>query len=444
MEKSYYDLTAPQKSILLTEEYFKGTKINNLCGTFYSPIKLDFKVLEEAINLFVKNNDSYRIRLITKDNTIKQYICEYKKFKVETIAVSNKEDQAKLEKSVALSHLNIIDSPLFKFVMFRYPDGHGGFIINSHHIISDSWTHGIMADEVSKYYYAILNNSITPKDPSLSYVNYIKSETDYINSEKFIKDKEYWNNIFATIPEVASIPSVKSTSSNIDSIKAKRLLIDFNNTILDKIKSFCLEQKISLYNFFMAVFSIYLGRVSNLDEFVIGTPILNRSNFKEKHTSGMFINILPFKIKINNENSFLNFVKEIATNSMSMLRHQKYSYQFLLEDLRKKDPTIPGLYNLIYSYQITKMNESINLLPHETSWTFNEAIAEDLDIHMYEWNNNNSIKIAYDYKANKYDENDILQINERILHIINQLLENNNILLKNIEIVTPEEKHQIL
>ena len=58
----------------------------------------------------------------------------------------------------------------------------------------------------------------------------------------------------------------------------------------------------------MAVYAIYLSRVSNLKDFVIGTPILNRTNFKEKHTTGMFINTAPLRIKIDDN---IDFIKKI-------------------------------------------------------------------------------------------------------------------------------------
>ena len=44
--------------------------------------------------------------------------------------------------------------------------------------------------------------------------------------------------------------------------------------------------------------------VSNLDEFTIGTPILNRINYKEKNAAGMFINMAPFRININEDIEF--------------------------------------------------------------------------------------------------------------------------------------------
>lgn len=443
MEKKYYELTAPQKSIWLTEQYYKNTNINNVCGTFYSDEVLDFEILKKALNTFLQSNDSFRIKLHFTEDKVVQYFSDLENIDFKIIDIKNKNEQSTLEENMASKVFTMLDSLLFKIVLFRYPDNHGGFIINSHHLISDSWTNGIVANDVALIYSKIKNNESYEKDKSLSYIEYIDSEKKYIESNKFQKDKEYWNNLFSTIPEVATIPSLKNSIKD-DDITANRILLDIGTELFSKLKNYCSENKVSLYNFFMSVFALYLGRVSNLDEFVIGTPILNRTNYKEKETTGMFINTLPLKVTLSHEKTFLDNLKDIAVNSMSLLRHQKYSFQYLIEDLRKKDSNLPKLYNVLYSYQITKMNDNMDSLSHITSWAFNKTISDDLDIHMFEWNDNDSIQIAYDYRTSKYDEQDISDLHARILHVINQILENNNILLKDIEIVTPEEKHQIL
>ena len=443
MEKKYYELTAPQKSIWLTEQYYKNTNINNVCGTFYSDEILDFEILKKALNTFLQSNDSFRIKLHFTEDKVVQYFSDLENIDFKIIDIKNKNEQSTLEENMASKVFTMFDSLLFEIVLFRYPDNHGGFVINSHHLISDSWTNGIVANDVALIYSKIKNNESYEKDKSLSYIEYIDSEKKYIQSNKFQKDKEYWNNLFSTIPEVATIPSLKDSIKD-DDITANRILLDIGTELFAKLKNYCSENKVSLYNFFMSVFALYLGRVSNLDEFVIGTPILNRTNYKEKETTGMFINTLPLKVTLSHEKTFLDNLKDIAVNSMSLLRHQKYSFQYLIEDLRKKDSNLPKLYNVLYSYQITKMNDNMDSLSHITSWAFNKTISDDLDIHMFEWNDNDSIQIAYDYRTSKYDEQDISDLHARILHVINQILENNNILLKDIEIVTPEEKHQIL
>ncbi|MGN1299484.1 MAG: amino acid adenylation domain-containing protein [Candidatus Scatovivens sp.] len=444
MDKELYDLTAPQKSIWLTEQYYKNTNINNVCGIFLSSVALDFDILEKAFKTVVKNNASLRIRLTLKNGEIKQYFDDYSDFNVETVLVNSDEERKKLEKNLNSIGFDLLDSPLFKFTMYKYPDGHGGYILNSNHIISDSWTSGIIANEISRIYCLLKSNESFEKDSSLSYLTYINTEQEYLNSEKFKKDKEYWDSIFETVPEVATIPSVNQKSNSNLSYKAKRLLVNLDTEKLEKLKEYCNKNKVSLYNLFMGVYALYLGRVSNLDDFVIGTPILNRTNFKEKQITGMFINVLPLRFNLNHEQKFNEFISQVGVNSLGLLRHQRYSYNYILEDLRKKDSSLPGLYNVLFSYQITKMNENNDELPHRTSWIFNESTSDDLDIHIFEWNDSNTLQIAYDYKTDKYSEEEISATHERILHVLDQIINNENILLKEIEIVTEKEKHQIL
>ena len=59
-------------------------------------------------------------------------------------------------------------------------------------------------------------------------------------------------------------------------------------------------------------------------------------------------------------------------------------------------------------------------------------------------NDTGDINIAYDYLISKYSIDDICSIHARFLYIINQVLENNDITLNEIEIVTPDEKKKIL
>jgi len=436
-------LTNPQNSIWLTEKFFKGTSVNNICGYVYIKDEVNFDVLKKSINKLVKTNDGMRFKFKEENGTCIQYENNYEEFEIEMFNFSSEDDIEKKALEMANVPFNFENNFLFKFILFKLPNNSGGFIVNVHHIISDSWTLGIIAKEVTGIYSSLLNNTYEEKQFP-SYINYINNENEYINSEKYIKDKAYWEEVFATVPEVASIPSGKDSKNIAHSCNGAREKFVVPEKEISKIKEFCTNNKISVYNFFMAVYSLYLGRVSNLDDFIIGTPILNRTNFEQKHTMGMFISTAPLRINLDHELSFIDFSKNIAGNSMSLLRHQRYPYQAILEDLRKKDTNLPNLYNVILSYQITKTVEEENYIKYSTDWVFNGNSADELQIHLFDLHGEDSITVAYDYKTAKYDSQDIKDLHARILTIINQVINNNNTVLKNIEIVTPEEKHKIL
>ena len=303
MQKKLYSLTNPQKSIWQTEQFYKGTSIENIAGTATILEKVDFKKFEKAINLFIEKNDSFRLKFIIQNNEVKQYVEDFSYFSFEKILVSSDQDVKKIEKELSNLVFDTINSFLFNFKFFEFPDGHGGFVICMHHLISDAWTSGIVISEIINIYDALINGESISSEKAPSYLDYINSEKEYIHSEKFEKDKSFWNNLFENVPETATIPS--QNSSSIISSKAKRKQFTITKEMLALIKDFCKSNKISEFNFFMGVLSLYISRVSSLNEFVIGTPVLNRSNFKEKHTSGMFISVVPFKVSLNSENSFV-------------------------------------------------------------------------------------------------------------------------------------------
>ena len=358
--------------------------------------------------------------------------------------VNTDEDIKDIENEMSNTPFEVLDNLLFSFKTFTFPDGHGGFVITAHHLISDAWTAGLVVNEIMDYYEKIINSQIIDnKNPS--YLDYITSEQEYLNSEKFNKDKEFWNEIFKTVPEVATIPSINVENSNSSlSCKAKRKQFVIPKETMNLINEFCKQNKASAFNFFMAVLAIYLSRVSSLDDFTIGTPILNRGNFKEKQTTGMYISTIPFRISINHKIPFAEFLSNISADFSKIFRHQKYPYQYLLEDLRKKDSSIPNLYNILLSYQNVRSNKQTSDINYESSWVGNNFISDDIDIHLYDMNDTGDINIAYDYLISKYSIDDICSIHARFLYIINQVLENNDITLNEIEIVTPDEKKKIL
>jgi len=189
---------------------------------------------------------------------------------------------------------------------------------------------------------------------------------------------------------------------------------------------------------------LYINKILNLEDFSIGTPILNRTNFNEKQTAGMFINTAALRINVNNNISFIELTKQIAQSSFSMLRSQKYPYEKLLKDLRKKQKDLPSLFDIMLSYQVTKANDRNIKTHYEIEWLPTSTISNGIYINLHDNNNEGNLKVAYDYQISKYQKMDIKNMHMRILHIINQVLENIDCLNKDIEIVTPQEKQKIL
>lgn len=443
MNGELYNLTNPQKSIWLTEQFYRGTSINVICGTVLIDEVINFEVLSKSINIFLRDNDSFRIKLCIDENgEVKQFFQDFYEKHFDVLNVSNNIELKNLENKIATTPFNILEESLFSMTLFKFPSGKGGFIVKAHHIIADACTASLVASKIMTIYSSILNNDEDIKSIPTSYINYINSENEYLNGPKFEKDAEYWKEQFNSVPEFGIIPSLMESSS--ESCLAARKVFEINNSLLNNINSFCKDNKISLFNFFMAIYAVYIGKVSNLNEFVLGTPILNRTTFLEKTTPGMFISTVPFKFCAEKNKTFIEFAQKIGLDSLSMFRHQKYPYQNILEHIRKSKPNQPNLYDILISYQNSKTNRNSCSVPYSVNWIFNGNVADSMQIHIFDMNDEGSLNVAYDFRLNKYSDEDINNIHNRILNIINQVINSLNITLSNINIVTDEEKDLIL
>ena len=105
---------------------------------------------------------------------------------------------------------------------------------------------------------------------------------------------------------------------------------------------------------FLTALYVYMYRVLDKNDIVIGTPVLNRSSFKEKQILGMFVSTLPLRIKIEENMSIFELLKLISSNTLELFRHQKYPYMKTLEYVHKNSDIKSNLYRVVLSYQNAK------------------------------------------------------------------------------------------
>lgn len=439
MEK-LFDLTIPQKSIWNTEKFYKDTSIANVSGTGKIDEIVDFNMLEKAINIVVERNDALRIRIKIQNNKPMQYFDKYEFFHVDCVLVKNEEEAEKKIQDLVTTHINVLNEKLVKFIMFKFPNGKGRFNIVGNHITSDAWSSARVCSEVINVYSKLIKNESVEDTLESSYIDYINSETEYLNSDKYIKDKEFWEQRFNKQYETAKV--IPNNDEKTINSKAKRKEIKISKLITKQINEYCKINRISPFVFLLGIYGIYLSKINNLDEIIIGTPMLNRKGVKEKQMIGMFVNTLPFKISIDSKLNIKDLFTQIAQDSMSMLRHQKYSFFKLINYIRKNLKMNNNLYDFVISYQNAKTTANESDIKYSAKWNFNENISETINVHISDIDNEEQYNIFYDYQINCLKEKDILDLHQRILRMIEQVINSEELLVKDIKIITEQEENK--
>lgn len=137
-----YPLTHPQMRIWYVEKTFPGTSVANIAATVRIKECIDYNALEKALNHLIKINDSMRTRIIEQGTTPMQYFSPYEEVKMELFDFSGQNIEALYEWDTELSRipLQVLDSPLYYFALFKLNDYDGGFFCRLHHLITDAWS----------------------------------------------------------------------------------------------------------------------------------------------------------------------------------------------------------------------------------------------------------------------------------------------------------------
>ena len=431
-------LSAPQKNVLETDLYFKNTSIQNIGGYMIFEKKIDYEILNKAYNRLLENADSLRIVITNKDKEVTQEFKEYKHEVLENAGVIDNIDKKCEEWMTA--PFNIYDK-LYAFRYFEY-DGKSGLSIILHHLISDAWSMALVVSKMVEYYNGFLNND-TVESNLPSYSLFLNKEQEYFESDKFIKDKEFWDKKFEEKPSFVSF--AKSTTSKDPTGKRKKFIIE--ESFRKEIEEYCNNNKISVAVFFEAILSVYGARINNQDEITLCSMGLNRTGKVLKETIGNFSNILPMRVKIDWNEGFLKLCQDITSEHFEIYRHQSYPFQSIMQSISEKHGTT-NIYDVMVSYQNAKFDEHEET-KYVTKWVFNGYSELNFMFNISDIENSGTFDINIDYRVVAFSENEITNIYDRILYIAKQIVQEyfnnkNDLLFKNIEVVTEAEKNKIL
>ncbi|MFO7635924.1 MAG: amino acid adenylation domain-containing protein [Clostridia bacterium] len=438
-----FPLSHPQKGIWYLEKMYPNTCIGNISATLKFEARLDYEIANEAFNHVLRLNDALRIQISETGEDAQQYITEYTPWKFDYLDFSKNEIKELYEWDSNMNKIPIYktDSPLFYIAIIKINENMAGFYVKLHHMIADAWTLVTFGNEVLDYYNRIAKGLGMEELSKPSYTEYIANEQKYYQSERFAKDEAFWLETFQSIPDLTTLKEKKSGEA---SIRASRKTFMLPEKLCRKIREHCRENRTSIFSLFLGAVAIYINRTRGENEIVFGTPVLNRSNYREKETMGMFISTVPIRVRIDESQDYNTFAEAINKEWMSILRHQKYPYTLLLKKLREKNPGLEKLYDIIISYQNAKFIKNESSHHQEGRWHQNGYQTDALNIHINDREDDGDIIIDYDYLTTLFYAKEIEFLHDHVVRLLWHSIDNPGQRLTSIEMISENEKQRIL
>ena len=428
-EMDYYKLTHTQKIVWNIEKRDPNTSMENIGGVVIIKGEINIDILEKAIQIFIKRNDGIRLRFIDRDGEPNQYIFPYKSKKIDYMNFSNSinpQDEFEKWSSYTFSTaFELEDSDLYYLGLFRISNKESGVLLRIHHIICDGWGTSIIQRGILETYCRLIKNEVVNTTSAPSYIDFIEKEDKYINSFRFLKDKQYWNEKLSNISEYFLYNSTHE-------VEGRRSVFDLDSKLSMKVKEFLEKKGMSLNTFFLTVMGLYLNKKTQEEDIIIGNPIFNRLTKKDRETVGMCISKMPVRLIINKEKSISDFISEIALDIKRDLYHQRYPYDELVKDLEILKKGYSNLYrysiNCYNTNYLENIGDNITLEPIEY---YNGYQNYSLQVIVKEVKEN-KLTLSIDYRISEYTEEEINYMYEYMSYIALQLIENGDKKLKEI------------
>ena len=412
-ETVVYDNVIPATSAQMS--VYTVQKINSDAVIYNNPYILtvesvDSERLEMAVNKLIARHESLRTHFENRNNEIFQVINETVKFSLENLDSDNPTD--------FIRPFDLSKAPLFRVGIYE-----NSIMIDIHHIIADGSTGAIFFKELNELYMG------RELKPTVQYAEYAVTHS-YTEA-----DEKYWLNEFDEVPTLDLVTDYARPDAQ--SINGASIFTEIDSKLNKNIIDKCKKVGITPYAYYMACYNILLSKFSGNEDICVGTPSSGRSG-KYLNTIGMFVNMLPVRSQPEGMKTFKEFVNEVKNKSIEAISHQNYSQQELIKKINRKKT----LYDVMFAYQ---SGEMIDIL-------FEDKKAEVLleippfakcDLSFYVAPTKNGAILHAEYCTDLFEKETIDKIISAYMYVLSQAL-NENTLIKDISVLTPEEKGKIL
>jgi len=250
---------------------------------------------------------------------------------------------------------NIFDwneAPLFRFYIHHLDTNLIQFTVSEPCL--DGWSVSIICTQIFNNYISLMNNesiAMPKEDNSLSF--FIRQESEVLQSKDHLK---YWNNVLSQSITTKLVNDPKDDMS----IFRKEHRISKIET--ENILSYAKKNNIPLKSLLLALHCKLISYIS--DQNTITTGLMSNARPEIKNAdkiAGIFINVLPLTISINNKST-----QEIASELISIeAKHNKYRtlpYAAIMRNA--KNIEFDSLFNFtnFYPYKDFANNEQFSVL----------------------------------------------------------------------------------
>ncbi|WP_432401626.1 amino acid adenylation domain-containing protein [Wukongibacter sp. M2B1] len=434
-EKEYYVVSSAQKRLYLLDK-LEGAGIGyNIPEAVVIEGSLDIKRLEDTFKALINRHETLRTSFDMIDDEIIQRVHKQVNFKVEYMDMTEQTDKI-MEGFVRPFDLS--KAPLFRVRVAQMGDDRHALLMDMHHIISDAVSEGILVDEFNRLY-----NGKNLEELRLQYKDYSEWQNKLMKTDSIKKQEDYWLRAFEEEVPVLNMPADYPRPA-IQSFEGSYITFEADPKLTERLKRLASEEGATMFMVLLAAYNAMLLKYTGQEDVVVGTPIAGRHHADLENIIGMFVNTLALRNYPNREKTFSKFLEEVKENALKAYENQDYQFEELVEKLDiKRDMSRNPLFDTMFSMQNADTNElemeGFKILPYNSEF---DAVKFDLMLDAEELEDTISFSLGYCTKLLKKET--IEGFAQHFINILEEVTENAKLMLKDIDMLSQEEKRKML
>jgi len=238
-------------------------------------------------------------------------------------------------------------------------------------------------------------------------------------------EKEYWLEQLSGEPVKSGFPYDNKKN---DSTPRQTAAIEFTwqGPLYSKLKELSKGSDHRLHMILIASITALLNKYTGKNDILLGTPI-----YKQEVEGRLINTILPLRFRLHDHITFLETLKLVRQTMMQGVKHYRYPMEILIKQLDMVAE--PGEYPLFSTALLLENLQDKSYLaeiPTETAFIFKKTPE--------------TLEGTIQYDTRLYKQNTLDRVINHWKYLLEQTLENKEILLKDIDILSKQELHQLL
>ncbi|MEP6930174.1 MAG: amino acid adenylation domain-containing protein, partial [Flavobacterium sp.] len=448
-----YPVSHAQKRIWLMSQVEENSKAQHIHARVYLDGEYDIAVFEQALRKVVARHEILRtVFKLNEEGEVRQWILneENLNFPITYLDFSKEENYKNKANSYMVEDnkklFDLEKGPLFRTAFLQLTADTFVFYYNMHHIITDGWSLEVLEKDIFAFYKAIKFGEKEPEAIKIQYKDYVSWQLSAIENGVYKKHEDFWLEKLSGDLTRLNLPGSK-TRPKIKSFNGHMYFSYLSPQLTAKLRALCSENGGTLFVGLMSVLKVLFHKYSQEKDITLGTAVAGREDSDLENQIGFYVNTVPLRSKIQEEDSFLTFFENEKKAILEAFSHQKYPFDMTVAKLNlAHDISRNYIFDFMVNlYNFSEVNKGIVIDEKKTEEILDFGFVNlnfDLELVFHEVGNTISLTISHNDAI--YDEEFIKKFIHHFKNVMESIVENPAQQTKSIEYLTTEEKQEVL